>query len=138
MGTTADVTTMPVMTPATCRVLLVEDNAESLSGLFALLSDIGFSVCPTSNGGEAVDLLTQGARPNVILLDLMMPKVTGWEVLKHLRSDPELRDIPVIVMTALDLDEARVVGADLVLHKPIQPGELIDAVQRLSGTRSAN
>ena len=123
---------LPTMTPAGRRVLVVEDNREALSGLFTLLSDAGFSVHAAENGDEALDLLDAGARPNVIVLDLMMPKVTGWDILRHLQTDVDLRQIPVVVMTALDPETARVIGADLVLQKPIAPGELIDAVTRLS------
>lgn len=114
------------------RVLLVEDNRDALSGLYMLLTNAGFSVLMAENGDEALFLMDRGVRPDVIVLDLMMPKVSGWEILKHLRSETDLREIPVIVVTALDKDEAHVVGADVVLQKPIQPVELIAEVKRLA------
>lgn len=114
------------------RVLLVEDNRDALSGLYMLLSNAGFSVLMAENGDEALFLIDRGVRPDVIVLDLMMPKVSGWDILKQLQQDPELREIPVIVVTALDREDAHVVGADVVMQKPIQPGELISEVQRLA------
>ena len=117
------------------RVLLVEDNRDALSGLYMLLSNAGFSVLMAENGDEALFLIDRGVRPDVIVLDLMMPKVSGWDILKQLQQDPEIREIPVIVVTALDREDAHVVGADVVMQKPIQPGELISEVQRLATGR---
>ena len=116
----------------TKRVLLVEDNRDALSGLYTLLTNAGFGVMMADNGDEALFLIDRGARPDVIVLDLMMPKVSGWEILKHLQGDPELREIPVIVISALDKEDAHVVGADVVMQKPINPTALIAEVQRFA------
>ena len=116
------------------RILVVEDDRDTLSGLFMLLTQAGFSVLTAEHGAQAVDLLAHGLRPGVILLDLMMPKVTGWDVLKHLQTDPELREIPVLVMTAVAESAKPVVGADVVLRKPIEPDRLIAEVARLLGS----
>jgi len=99
-----------------------------------LLTHAGFSVLTAEHGAQAVDLLAHGLRPGVILLDLMMPKVTGWDVLKHLQTDPELREIPVLVMTAAAESAKPVVGADVVLRKPIEPDRLVAEVARLMGS----
>lgn len=117
-------------------VLVVEDSHAALFGIRDLLDDAGFSVRTANNGQEALDLLELqgGLVPRAIVLDLMMPKVNGWELLKHLQADPELRYVPVLVMTALDADDAQVVGADIVLRKPVQPSALLSAVKRLAGT----
>ena len=116
------------------RVLVVEDDRDTLSGLFMLLTHAGFSVLTAEHGAQAVDLLAHGIRPRVILLDLMMPKVTGWDVLKHLQTDPDLRQIPVVVMTAAPETSRPVIGADVVLRKPIEPHKLIAEVARLMDT----
>jgi CheY-like chemotaxis protein len=123
---------MTMASAATKRVLLVEDNRDALSGLSMLLTNAGFSVLMAENGDEALFLIDRGVRPDVIVLDLMMPKVSGWDILKQLQGDPELREIPVIVVTALDKGDAHVVGADVVMQKPIEPGALISEVQRLT------
>jgi two-component system sensor histidine kinase ChiS len=112
-------------------VLLVEDDPSTLMGLVELLTSQGYPVRSAQNGAEAVDLLSEGLRPAVILLDLTLPKVSGWEFLNYLRRDGELREIPVIVVTALSQQEAHVIGADLVLQKPVNLSELLAAVKRL-------
>jgi CheY-like chemotaxis protein len=112
-------------------VLLVEDDPSTLMGLVELLTNQGYPVLAARNGAEAVDLLSEGFRPAVILLDLTLPKVSGWEFLNYLRRDGELRDIPVIVVTALSQQEAHVIGADLVLQKPVNLSELLAEVKRL-------
>ena len=116
------------------RILVVEDDRGTLSGLSMLLTHAGFSVHTAEHGAQAVDLLAHGLRPGVILLDLNMPKVTGWDVLKHLQTDPELREIPVLVMTAVAESAKPVVGADVVMRKPIEPDRLIAEVARLMGS----
>ena len=112
-------------------VLLVEDDPSTLMGLVELLTSQGYPVLSAQNGAEAVDLLSEGLRPSVILLDLTMPRVSGWEFLNYLRRDGELREIPVIVVTALSQQEAHVIGADLVLQKPVNLSELLAEVKRL-------
>lgn len=116
-------------------VLLVEDNRDALTGLFTLLTEAGFAVLTATDGEDALDFLERGIRPQVVILDLMMLKVTGWEVLEYLHRDTELRQIPVIVMTGLEGDATHVAGADVILTKPIQPAELLAAVRRLSAGR---
>jgi CheY-like chemotaxis protein len=122
--------------PAGQRILLVEDNPNTLAGLSAFLTGAGFAVMTAAHGSEAVDLLSQGDLPQLIILDLMMPKVTGWDLLKHLQGDLDLRQIPVIVTTALHPAEARTSGADVVLQKPIHPAELLVEVRRLLRLRA--
>jgi len=122
--------------PAGQRILLVEDNPNTLAGLSAFLTDAGFAVMTAAHGSEAVDLLSQGDLPQLIILDLMMPKATGWDLLKHLQGDLDLRQIPVIVTTALHPAEARTTGADVVLQKPIHPAGLLVDVRRLLRLRA--
>ena len=110
------------------RILLVEDDRDTLAALFTILTQAGYSILTAENGAQAADLLSHGIHPRLIVLDLMLPKVSGWEMLKHLRQDPALRDIPVIVVTALSAQEARTFGADTVLHKPLDPALLLEAI----------
>ena len=117
--------------PNTSRILLVEDDADTLSGLFMLLTRAGHSVLTAENGAQAVDLLTRGIQPALLLLDLKLPKASGWDVLKFLQDDPELREVPVIVMTGLGEREAHVVGADRVLQKPLDVETLLTEVNGL-------
>jgi CheY-like chemotaxis protein len=117
------------------RVLLVEDEELQRERVREWLTGHQWLVQEAANGREALSLL-QEASPDVILLDLMMPEMDGFELVDTLHSDPRWRDIPVIVITALDLDrdarERLNSGIESVLVKDtFEPAELIDRVRRL-------
>ena len=106
--------------PSSKRILIVEDHADTRASLYQLLTREGFSVLTADNGQQALDLLDRGIRPALVLIDLMT----------HLRTDPELRVIPTVVITALPKDEVRVI-ADVVLHKPLDFEPLLATVHHL-------
>jgi two-component system, OmpR family, response regulator CpxR len=83
-------------------VLLVEDDADIRDSLQDILEEEGFDVVPASNGKQAIDFLTMNepAGAALVILDLLMPMVTGWEVLERMTTDPRLADIPVLVLSA--------------------------------------
>ncbi len=83
-------------------VLLVEDDADIRDSLQDILEEEGFDVVPASNGKQAIDFLTMNepAGAALVILDLLMPMVSGWEVLERMSSDPRLADIPVLVLSA--------------------------------------
>src|SRR3954468_12071779 len=115
-------TATPAPTPAS--ILVVDDNSEIRELLARGLLRHGHDVCFAESGQQALDLLH--ARPiDVILLDIMMPEMAGYEVLARLRSEPSLRHIPVIVVSALGEVESVVrcveLGADDYLFKPFNP-----------------
>src|SRR5687767_4663577 len=89
----------------------------------------GFSIMAASHGQQALDLLERGLRPHVILIDLLLPRVSGVDVLTHIRADRELRIIPRIVMTGSS-QRAGIV-ADAVFAKPFDHDELVRAIRRL-------
>lgn len=99
-------------------VLLVEDDLDIRDILQDVLEREGYDVVPASNGKQAIDFLTmnQPARADAVILDLMMPLVSGWEVLKHMRADPILAGIPVIVLSAVTSDKPN--GAHKFISKP--------------------
>jgi CheY-like chemotaxis protein len=112
-------------------ILLVEDDDELRDIIGDLLEESGYDVVPASHGRQAIEYLrTSSERPVLVLLDLMMPIVNGWECLREIKSDDELSSIPVVVMTAMDRD--RPPGADLVLKKPLRIADLRDIVERLT------
>lgn len=110
-------------------ILVVEDDVAIREGLSALLAGQGFRVVTAKDGQEALDLLHGGLRPNLFLIDLMLPKVTGWNLLKYTREDPDLRSIPTIIVTAQS--ELTNVIADEVFIKPVDVARLLDSVRRL-------
>lgn len=113
------------------RILLVEDNDEN-RGIFAtMLRYRGFAVTEAASGARALELAREG-HPHMVLLDLGLPDMNGFEVLRRMRADPDLADVPVMVVTAHVAREmekqAEALGARRFLTKPIPPRELSDAV----------
>jgi CheY-like chemotaxis protein len=108
-------------------VLLVEDDLTIRDILQDQLEDDGYDVVPASNGRQALEYLTQDTLPDLIILDLMTPIVTGWQVLEHLRAEPALAQIPVIVVTASSGNKPS--GAVKILRKPFRLDALFETVR---------
>lgn len=108
--------------------MVVEDDADIRRGIADALELEGFEVLEAADGREALRRLRQNARPAAILLDLMMPGMNGWQFRDEQRRDPELADIPVIVVSARDRDDG--IQADGFVRKPFNLGALLDAVAR--------
>ena len=121
---------MPVSPPY--PVLIVEDDADLREMMAQLLTLEGYHTETVANGREALKYLHEAPRPDVILLDLMMPIMDGWEFRKRQQDDPALADVPVIVLTALDQAQARASdlnGVDF-LKKPLDFDRLLELVRR--------
>jgi CheY-like chemotaxis protein len=121
-----------------CTTALVADDSKDIRTIINYsLSDLGFRVVEASNGYEAVSLARQ-CQPEVILLDLCMPGLDGWEVLSRLRSDPALEDVPIIVMTTYYASSteqsARRDGCQHVLAKPFDICDLARVVMTFSAS----
>jgi len=109
------------------KVLLVEDDDELRDIVGDILEASGYEVIPGGNGKQAIDYLEScGEYPSVIVLDLMMPILSGWECLRAIKQDDRLSLIPVIVVTAVDRD--RPSGAAAILKKPFSVDDLLRAV----------
>jgi len=119
---------------AESRILVVDDNAQNLELIVAYLDSLGVQVDTAVDGVEALEKVQQ-ADYNLILLDIMMPKMSGFEVCPKLKSDPKTRDIPVIMVTALneltDIERAIASGTDDFVSKPVNRLELITRVRSL-------
>ena len=113
-------------------VLLVEDDHDVRETIAEVLTDAGYVVVTAIDGRQALDLLRGGVRPFVILLDLMMPGMNGYEFRDAQRADVRLADIPVIVLTADRLIEqkTRELGAHAYLKKPTPLDELLSTLER--------
>ncbi len=121
-------------------VLIVDDNAQNLELLEVYMEDLPeINVVRATNGLEALQQVTD-ARPDLILLDIMMPKMSGFEVCKRIKTDPKTRDTIIIMVTALnetsDVERAAECGSDDYLTKPIDRKALIDQVRTLLASKS--
>ena len=95
-----------------------------------LLSLEGYEASAVANGREALDYLQRAERPGLILLDLMMPVMDGWEFRREMRRDPALADLPVIVLSALDPSRDGDAGVVAFLKKPLDFDRLLELVRR--------
>ena len=112
-----------------CPVLIVEDDADLRDMMAQLLSLEGFNAATVANGREALEYLHDADRPDVILLDLMMPVMDGWEFRRRQQADPALARVPVIVLSALDPSRAASVDAAAFLKKPLDFDHLLALVR---------
>jgi DNA-binding response OmpR family regulator len=113
-----------------CPVLIVEDDADLREMMAKLLTLEGFRAHTAANGREALDYLRDGGRPEVILLDLMMPIMDGWAFRHEQQHDPELSDVPVVVLSTIDRGRAPEITADEFLKKPLDFDSLLAVVRR--------
>ncbi len=116
--------------PGHCPVLIVEDDEDLREMMAQLLTIEGYAAATVSNGREALDYLNRSdTPPHVILLDLMMPVMDGWEFRRQQQADPELAPVPVIVLSALDQSRAATVDAAAFLKKPLDFDRLLAPVR---------
>jgi signal transduction histidine kinase/DNA-binding response OmpR family regulator len=133
---TADPVTMVVPRAAIAGrddpgVLVIEDDPSALRLLREYLEPVGYRVRAASDGAQGLALAREH-RPAAIVLDVLLPTIDGWEVLRRLKDDPDLRDIPVIVVTVIDEREVGLaLGAVDYLVKPVGRSALIDCLRRI-------
>jgi CheY-like chemotaxis protein len=115
-------------------VLVVDDDDVIRQLITVNLELEGFDVFTAVDGQDALDKVKE-ARPHVVTLDVMMPRIDGWEAAARLRADPETSHVKVILLSAraqeADIQRGERIGVDAYLTKPFDPDELIDMVRRL-------
>lgn len=119
------------------HVLCIEDEPEMIELMRLILKRKGFQVTGAVGGKEGLDIL-KTKKPDLILLDLMMPDIDGWEVYRRMKADPTLTNIPVIVVTAKAQSIDKVLGlhiakVDDYITKPFSPQELLASVAKVLG-----
>jgi CheY-like chemotaxis protein len=123
---------------ADASILIVDDNLQNLELMHAYLEDLPCSIRTATDGLEAVEQIEQDP-PDLILLDVMMPRMSGFEVCQKIKSSPQLRDIVVVMVTALhevgDFERAVESGTDDFLTKPVNKLELLTRVRSLVRVR---
>jgi two-component system alkaline phosphatase synthesis response regulator PhoP len=115
-------------------ILVVDDNAQNLELIQAYLEDIDCEIVAAHDGVEALDAVAR-TKPDLVLLDVMMPKMSGFEVCRRLKKDPQTSDIPVIMVTALnefgDIELGIDSGTDDFVSKPVNRLELLTRVRTM-------
>ena len=124
----------PIDQTKTPIVLVVDDNLQNLELLQACLEDMDCKTLPAHDGIEALKIIADNP-PDLILLDVMMPKMSGFEVCRKLKNDPKTTDIPVIMVTALnefgDIERGIDSGTDDFISKPVNKLELLTRVKTM-------
>jgi CheY-like chemotaxis protein len=120
------------------KVLIIEDDKIMMSSTAMVLVETGGCDVVTAMGGPAGIEAAHREQPDLILLDIMMPDMDGWEVLKHIKADPITASIPVLIFTAYEVDPQKkpTLHNDTqgLVRKPFEPEELVDIVRRTTQT----
>lgn len=117
------------------RIVCVEDEPEMIDLIQLILNRKGFEVIGAHGGAEGLNTI-RSKKPDLVLLDLMMPEIDGWQVYQQLKADPETAEIPVIVVTAKTQNIDKVLGlhiakVDDYISKPFSLQELVDRVEKV-------
>ncbi len=126
----------PNARPIGRKILVVEDNELNMKLFHDLLAASGYAIIQTRNGLEALTLARRH-RPALILMDIQLPEISGLEITKWIKEDDDLRDIPVVAVTAFAMkgDEERIRsgGCEAYISKPISVGPFLETVHRFTG-----
>jgi CheY-like chemotaxis protein len=119
-------------------VLVVDDDADIRDSIGDILELRGYEVTRAANGREALDRLRNGPRPCVILLDLMMPVLNGWEFREQQKSDQALASVPVVVISGDGSTDQKAasIGVQEYLRKPLELSAILDVVRRHCGNHN--
>jgi two-component system, cell cycle response regulator DivK len=127
--------------PGTHRILLIEDNEDNRLVYRTILEYVGHEVLEARDGEAGIREARQG-RPDLILMDISIPKIDGFEATRILKADPETCHIPIIALTAHAMEEdrerARLVGCDGFLAKPVEPRRVVTEIERYFGGKSGD
>ena len=133
--------TPPVKTREQPLVLVVEDYQDAREMYAAYLQFSGFDVAEAGNGIEAIEK-TQELLPDIVLMDLALPRMDGWEATRRLKNDPRTRHIPIVALTGHALaghaEGAREAGCDAFVTKPCLPDALVTEIRRLLDAHRPN
>lgn len=131
---------MPSPDSPTPPVLLVEDNEDNRIVYSTILTHFGFRVLEAHTASEALEMAHAAEQPGLILMDVGLPDMSGWDATRQLKADESTRHIPIVALTAHALaehrEEAVAAGCDGYLAKPVEPREVLAEVRRWLGEAS--
>ena len=115
-----------------CKVLIVDDIAENIAQVVDMLSNLDIEIKKAYGGKEAIELV-ETYKPNIVLLDLMMPEVNGWDVIQHIRAKYDKNEMIIIITSLLNnkdnIDECYEMGVNDYVTKPIIPARIRSSVE---------
>ena len=118
------------------RILVVEDQEDNRRILHDLLTQAGFDLIEAENGEDAV-ASAQAGRPDLILMDIQLPLLDGYEATRRIKANPELKGIPIVAVTSYalsgDEEKARAAGCDGYIAKPYSPRQMLAKVREILG-----
>ncbi len=122
------------------RVVYIEDEAEMIDLVRLVLHRQGYEVIGASGGRQGLEMVRKH-RPDLVLLDLMMPDIDGWDVYQQMKNDPVMKDIPVIVITAKAQNIDKILGlhiakVDDYITKPFSPQDLLASIEQVLERRT--
>jgi CheY-like chemotaxis protein len=114
-------------------VVIIDDHEDIRAILQEVLEEEGYAVAIAANGEDGLATLRRAPRPCVALLDLLMPVMSGWELLDRIKADPELAAVPVIILTGALSSRQRVdiPGAAAIFRKPVDPYDLLATLEKV-------
>ncbi|HPZ06518.1 MAG TPA: response regulator [Candidatus Eremiobacteraeota bacterium] len=125
------------MTEKKIKILVIDDKEELLMLVAVIFEDTGYEIIGLKNSLEAFETAIK-EQPDVIILDIMMPKMDGWEVFKKIKGNPLTAHTPVLILSVMaDREEAekgKEMGADAIMRKPFEPNKLIKIVNKILNT----
>ena len=114
------------------KILIADDSATAAAILCKALAPLGHTILVATDGAEAQKTI-KDEHPDLVILDIIMPRMNGFQLCRSIRSDPDLKDLPIIVVTSMDRESDRYwglkQGADEYLVKPVDPSLLVDKVR---------
>lgn len=126
---------VPVVRPGKRRILVVDDDLDVRRSLVALLEDEGYDVVSCADGRRAWDIIQRSPLPDLMVLDLMLPEMDGWQLRARQRADPRLAVMPVVAISADSSAKASAIHADVFLPKPLSAEALLGAIERVLSAR---
>jgi CheY-like chemotaxis protein len=116
-----------------CKVLVVDDDADNRQNLVELLEGAGYFAASAENGASAIALLEGGLDPDLILTDLMMPVMSGWDFCETLKKTPGWRSTPIVVLCGMAAEQRGKLQVDDAFEKPTDVTKLLDRIAELCG-----